>query len=87
MNIIITGKPASGKSTVQYLLREYLTSLGFEVELVPDDDYSTPLHYETVIEQGLDNGALETIKKKTPKITISTTSTVLPIRNNEAVKN
>lgn len=61
LNITITGRQGTGKSTVGSLLKDYLETLGFVVE-VHDEGTTTPIKYRTA--------ALATLQKVDPKIQI-----------------
>lgn len=58
-NLIITiaGKTATGKSTLTYLLKNFLRENGFEVEQEFNEDHPTEEHFNTKIGKNIETRA------------------------------
>lgn len=56
INVEVVGRTASGKSTVIYLMKEFLREKGFDLEFDGGDDYNNESEFNQVIEREIIHG-------------------------------
>lgn len=86
VNITIAGVTGSGKSRLAFMIKELLSELGFEVDLVLNEDHPTIKNFDNVMSDELDK-AIEVIMKKS-KIVIEEKQLqrVVPLEMGEMIR-